>query len=92
MLGVRSRLLSLAFVLVALLLSASGGGSAASAAPVANPFGPNVLIFDPSMPVSQIQAAVDAIYAQQVNAEWARTATRCCSSRVSTAAAASRCR
>ena len=69
MFGVRSRLLSLTLVLVALLLGASGGGVTASAAPVANPFGPNVLIFDPSMPVSQIQAAVDAIYAQQVNAE-----------------------
>jgi hypothetical protein len=69
MLGVRTRLLSLALILVALLLGASGGGIKASAAPVANPFGPNVLIFDPSMPVSQIQAAVDAIYAQQVNAE-----------------------
>src|SRR5690242_14207666 len=30
-------------------------------------FGPNVLIFDPSMPVSQIQAAVDGIASQQVS-------------------------
>jgi hypothetical protein len=29
-------------------------------------FGPNVLIFDPSMPTSEIQARVDAIAAQQV--------------------------
>ena len=29
-------------------------------------FGPNVLIFDPSMPTSQIQATVDAIATQQV--------------------------
>ena len=29
-------------------------------------FGPNVLIFDPSMPTTQIQAAVDAIAKQQV--------------------------
>ena len=28
--------------------------------------GPNVLVFDPSMPTSQIQAPVDAIAAQQV--------------------------
>ena len=28
--------------------------------------GPNVLVFDPSMPTSQIQAAVDAVAAQQV--------------------------
>ena len=32
-------------------------------------FGPHVLVFDPSMPTSEIQAAVDAIYAQQVNNE-----------------------
>ena len=30
-------------------------------------FGPNVMIFDPSMPTSQIQAAVDAIAGQQVS-------------------------
>jgi hypothetical protein len=43
---------------------------AASAKPPAAPgqpdFGPNVVIFDPSMPTSQIQARVDAIAAQQV--------------------------
>jgi len=32
-------------------------------------FGQNVLIFDPSMPASQIQASVDAIAAQQVDNE-----------------------
>ena len=32
-------------------------------------FGPNVLVFDPSMPTSQIQASVDAIAAQQVDSE-----------------------
>jgi hypothetical protein len=62
-------ILSLALALFVLLVSAAGGSSTANAAPAANPFGPNVLIFDPSMPVSQIQATVDAIYAQQVNAE-----------------------
>ena len=30
-------------------------------------FGPNVMIFDPSMPTSQIQATVDAIASQQVS-------------------------
>jgi hypothetical protein len=59
----------LALVLVALLSSASTGGSTASAAPLVPAFGPNVTIFDPSMPTSQIQATVDAIHAQQVNAE-----------------------
>jgi hypothetical protein len=32
-------------------------------------FGPNVKIFDPSMPISQIQATVDAIASQQVDNE-----------------------
>jgi hypothetical protein len=31
--------------------------------------GANVIVFDPSMPTSQIQATADAIHAQQVNAE-----------------------
>jgi len=61
--------LFLVLVLVTLLASAGAGGSTATAAPLANPFGPNVLIFDPSMPVGDIQAAVDAVYAQQVSAE-----------------------
>src|SRR4029077_10815435 len=30
-------------------------------------FGPNVMVFDPSMPISQIQAAVDAVTTQQVS-------------------------
>ena len=32
-------------------------------------FGPNVIVFDPSMPVGEIQATVDAIHAQQVDDE-----------------------
>ena len=44
--------------------------AAASVSAVPSPgqpdFGPNVMIFDPSMPTSQIQAAVDAIAIQQV--------------------------
>ena len=32
-------------------------------------FGPNVMVFDPSMPLSQIQASVDAIASQQVDDE-----------------------
>ncbi|NUT71401.1 adenylyl cyclase [Pseudarthrobacter sp. C4D7] len=34
-----------------------------------NPFGSNTYVFDPSMPVAQIQATVDAIAAQQVDDE-----------------------
>jgi hypothetical protein len=39
--------------------------------PAAGPpdFGPNVLVFDPGMPLGQIQAAVDAVAAQQVDSE-----------------------
>ena len=70
MFRVRSTMtLRLALFLITLLLGASAGGSVASAAPSAPDFGPNVIVFDPSMPVGQIQATVDAIYAQQVNAE-----------------------
>ena len=60
-------ILSLALALVALGSSAGAGGS--SAATPASPFGPNVIVFDPSMAVGQIQATVDAIHAQQVDAE-----------------------
>src|SRR5947208_2068705 len=55
--------LVLAILVVALTLSAS-----ASAAPPT--FGPNVVVFDPSMPVSQIQATANAIYDKQVDAEF----------------------
>jgi hypothetical protein len=60
----RYSVLALAFAVVAL---AFGGGSAAAATP---DLGPNVFVFDPSMPTSQIQATVDAIAAQQVSNEF----------------------
>jgi hypothetical protein len=70
MLRVRSTtILALGLVLVVLLLTARTGGSTASAASVLPAFGPNVIVFDPSMPVGQIQATIDAIHAQQVDAE-----------------------
>ncbi len=61
--------------LVALLLAGAAAGSARATSPQlvharasSGPdFGPNVLVFDPSMPTSQIQAAVDAVDAQQVS-------------------------
>jgi hypothetical protein len=65
----------LALLLVALTLSAANVASTIAAplvrmSPQSAPdFGPNVIIFDPSMPVSEIQATVDAIHTQQVNAE-----------------------
>ncbi len=49
----------------------AGVEAAAQQAPLAKSgqpdFGPNVLIFNPSMPTSQIQAAVDAVAAQQIS-------------------------
>jgi hypothetical protein len=54
-------------LILALLFSALPALSASSVAAAAPPdFGPNVIVFDPSMPTSQIQATVDAIAAQQV--------------------------
>ena len=50
--------LALAFVALAF-----GGSAVAAPGP---DLGPNVIVFDPSMPTSQIQATVDAISAQQV--------------------------
>jgi len=61
--------LRLVLLLVALVLGASAGGSTASATTPAPDFGPNVIVFDPSTPIAQIQATVNAIHAQQVDAE-----------------------
>ena len=58
----------LAVLLLALMVSTSAM-AAPPQPPSAPDFGPNVLIFDPSMPTAEIQAAADAIYAQQVNDE-----------------------
>lgn len=61
---------------LALALSGAGVASAASgaqesAAPAATSaeFGPNVHVFDPSMPTAEIQATVDAIAEEQVDNE-----------------------
>jgi hypothetical protein len=61
----------LVVILVLSALSVSSVNVAMAKPPVSSPpdFGPNVLIFDPSMPLSQIQAQVDAIAAQQVSDE-----------------------
>ena len=60
-------ILSLVLALLALGSSAGAGGS--SAATTTTSFGPNVIVFDPSTPVGQIQTTIDAINAQQVDAE-----------------------
>jgi len=62
-------MLAVALVLAAVFATAAADGSAASAAPSVPALGTNVLVFDPSMTVSQIQATFDAIHAQQVDAE-----------------------
>jgi hypothetical protein len=63
-------------VLVSVLATGAGAYPAAAVAEPATQqlaadsvFGPNVRIFDPSMPVADIQAAVDAIAAKQVDDE-----------------------
>src|SRR5881409_3617637 len=52
---------AIAFAL-ALALALSGGAAAATP-----DLGPNVIVFDPSMPMSQIQATVDTIARKQVS-------------------------
>src|SRR5262249_27762935 len=57
-------------LVVAALLALAGTGGATASRASAPDFGPNVLVFDPSMPTSQIQAQVNAIAAQQVDNEF----------------------
>jgi hypothetical protein len=59
----RRRFTLAALVVAAALAALLFGVGRASAA---SPLGPNVLVFDPTMPTSQIQAAVDAVATQQV--------------------------
>ena len=61
-----SSTIRLIVVLALLAVGVVVSGPAAAAAPGQPDFGPNVVVFDPSMPVSQIQATVDAIGAQQI--------------------------
>src|SRR3974377_2331968 len=51
---------------LATVLFVAAGASAKPPSPAPPDFGPNVVVFNPSMPQSQIQATVDAIAAQQV--------------------------
>jgi hypothetical protein len=59
------RRLSIVAAVAAFLLIGAGSASAKKPPPAPD-FGPNVYVFDPSMPTSQIQATVDGIAAQQV--------------------------
>jgi hypothetical protein len=63
------RALALSLVLMT-VTTASGTAAAAAETHSDTPdFGPNVTIFDPSMPVTQIQATLDAAHAAQVDNE-----------------------
>ncbi|HEY2219763.1 MAG TPA: glycosyl hydrolase family 28-related protein [Gaiellaceae bacterium] len=55
-----------ASVMALLALAGTGGATASRSAAAAPNFGPNVVIFDPSMSTGDIQARVDAIAAQQI--------------------------
>jgi hypothetical protein len=59
----------LAVGLVAITVGALTAAPASAAPVAAVPLGANVTIFDPSTPVADIQAKLDAAYAQQVNNE-----------------------
>jgi hypothetical protein len=63
---------SLVAATVAFVLLVVGIGPAAASPPPSSPpdLGPNVIVFDPSMPTSQIQATIDGITAQQVDNEF----------------------
>jgi hypothetical protein len=65
------RTLCLVTAIAAMLLTVGLGSAAADPlhASATADFGPNVVIFDPSMPTSQIQATVDAVAAKQVDNE-----------------------
>ncbi|NYJ05242.1 adenylyl cyclase [Petropleomorpha daqingensis] len=64
---VRSVLVGTALVLAVAVVPAGTAGAAPPAPPGVPDLGPNVHVFDPSMPVAEIQAAVDAVYARQVD-------------------------
>lgn len=53
----------------ALALASSGAVPASASAPAEVDLGPNVVVFDPSMPVEEIQETLDATYAEQVDDE-----------------------
>ncbi|SET87541.1 adenylyl cyclase [Nonomuraea wenchangensis] len=66
------RAMALGVVLATAVMTAGATGLPASASPhgpVAPDLGPNVTVFDPGMPVADIQATLDAAHAAQVDAE-----------------------
>ena len=68
--GGRRAVLLVAAAVATVLAVGAGAGAAKPPSGSASPdFGPNVVVFDPSMTTSQIQARVDQIAAQQVDDE-----------------------
>jgi hypothetical protein len=65
----RALALTLTLGLVLAAATATGPPAAAYAHAAATALGPNVVVFDPGMPVDEIQAVLDATHAKQVNAE-----------------------
>ncbi len=67
------RALAFGLVLTTAAVATNTPVSAGPPRPTGPTFGPNVTIFDPSMPVSQIQATLDAAHAAQVDNEMGTT-------------------
>ncbi|PVU84298.1 adenylyl cyclase (plasmid) [Cellulomonas sp. WB94] len=69
----RGRALALGVALATALTGGIATAAGATNPPATNPtqpdLGPNVIMFDPTMPVSEIQATVDAVNAEQIDAE-----------------------
>ncbi|MCW2881433.1 MAG: adenylyl cyclase [Sphaerisporangium sp.] len=63
------RAFALGLVLTTAVMTTGTAATAASPDPGTPDFGPNVTIFDPSMPVSDIEATLDAAHATQVDNE-----------------------
>jgi len=70
----RTRLAAAAFAAALVTTVAVAVASPASAGGIGSgtELGPNTIVFDPSMPVEQIQARVDAVNAQQKDAEFSQ--------------------
>ncbi|HEX6682141.1 MAG TPA: coagulation factor 5/8 type domain-containing protein [Candidatus Limnocylindrales bacterium] len=70
-----TRILAFGLVAATTIAMTAAGGSAVASAPVtgAPDLGTNVTVFDPSMPVTQIQSILDAAHAAQVNNEMGTT-------------------
>ncbi|MFI6739117.1 adenylyl cyclase [Nonomuraea sp. NPDC050451] len=67
------RALTFGLVLATAVMTTGTPATAASPAPSTPDLGPNVTVFDPSMPVSDIQATLDAAHAAQVDDEMGTT-------------------